>query len=386
MIERTLKKKLLELKKQFPAIAILGPRQSGKTTLVKTTFLNYAYVNLEDFQQKEFASSDPKGFFERFLKKDQGIIIDEIQKVPSLLSFIQMEIDQNPIAGRFILTGSQNILLNQHISQTLAGRIALLTLLPFSIEELQKANVLCDSATEAVFKGFYPRLYDTNNMDVVVFAESYVRTYVERDARDIKQITSLMEFQKFMKLCAGRVGQLLNLSSLANESGLSLVTIKSWLSILEASYILFFLQPYHENFNKRIVKMPKIYFYDTALACHLLRITSKEGLFDHYLRGALFESMIVSDLMKKRYNHGLPPNVYFWRDKLGNEIDCILDENGKKVPLEIKASSTINSDMFLGISYWSKLTKTPPEDGKIIYAGKEEQKRSQGHILPWVML
>jgi predicted AAA+ superfamily ATPase len=386
MIERTIKKKLLELKKQFPAIAIFGPRQSGKTTLAQTTFPDYTYINLEDFQEKEFATTDPKGFFERYLKNNHGIILDEIQKAPSLLSYIQINIDENPIPGRFILTGSQNILLNQHISQTLAGRVALLTLLPLSIEELKNANALPSSAMEAVFQGFYPRLYAKEPINVVVFAESYMRTYVERDARDIKHITSLMEFQKFMRLCAGRIGQLLNLSSLANESGLSLATVKSWLSVLEASYIIFFLQPYYENFNKRIVKMPKLYFYDTALACNLLRITSKDGVFDHYLRGSLFESMIVADLMKRRFHHCLPPNVYFWRDKIGNEIDCVLEENGKRIPVEIKASSTINSEMFQSLLHWCELTKTPSHEGQVIYAGKEEQKRTTGHVIPWTSI
>lgn len=381
MIERALKKKLLQLKKQFPSIGIFGPRQSGKTTLCKESFPDYVYVNLEDFEKRDFALSDPKGFFERFLKED-GIILDEIQKAPSLLSLIQMEIDANPIPGRFILTSSQNILLNHHINQTLAGRIALTTLLPLSIEELRNAKALPDSAMKAIFEGFYPRLYD-HPMDPIVFSESYLRTYVERDVREIKQITSLMDFQKFMRLCAARIGQLINLSSLANESGLSLPTVKSWLSLLEASYILYFLEPHHVNYNKRIVKMPKLYFYDTSIACHLLRITSKDSVFEHYLKGALFESMIISDLMKKRFNQCLPPNVYFWRDKLGNEIDALLEEDGKTVPIEIKSSSTISSDMFQAMSYWADLTNFPKEKTKIIYAGQEDQKRKDGHVIPW---
>ncbi len=385
MIKRTLEKKLLELKKQFPAIAIFGPRQSGKTTLVRATFPDYEYINLESFEEKEFATSDPKGFLERSLKKSKGIILDEIQKVPSLLSYLQLEIDASNSIGRFILTGSQNILLNHHINQTLAGRVAITTLLPFSIEELRDAKALKDNPMEAVFTGFYPRLYD-NKIDPVIFSESYMRTYVERDVRDIKQITSLLEFQKFMKLCAGRIGQLLNLSSLANESGLALSTVKSWLSVLEASYIIFFLQPYHVNFNKRIVKMPKLYFYDTSLACNLLKITSYDSVYDHYLRGALFESLIVSDLMKKRFHHCLPPNIYFWRDKVGNEIDCILEEDGSVIPLEIKSSSSINSDIFQEILFWSKLTKTPSSIGEIVYAGNEEQKRNEGHVFSWKML
>lgn len=385
LFERTLKKKLLELKNQFPAIAIFGPRQSGKTTLAKATFPDHVYLNLESLEEREFATTDPKGFLEKNLKKGFGLILDEIQKAPNLLSYLQLEIDEHPILGRFILTGSQNILLNHHVSQTLAGRIAITTLLPFSLEELRNAKILPDTAMEAIFKGFYPRVYE-HKIDPVVFAESYVATYVERDVRDLKQITSLMKFQKFMKLCAGRIGQLLNLTSLATESGLSLPTVKSWLSVLEASYILFFLQPYHKNFNKRLVKMPKLYFYDTSLACHLLRITSFHAVYDHYLKGALFESMIISDLLKRRYHHCLPPNISFWRDKTGNEVDCILEEDGKIVPLEIKSSSSINPEMFQGIFHWSKLSHTSLEEGKIIYAGQEEQKRKQGHVLSWKML
>ncbi len=324
VITRTLEHKLLELKKQFPVLALLGPRQSGKTTLARTLFPNYRYINLEAFEEQELAIEDPRGFLERF-RKDEGVILDEIQKTPKLLSYIQIEVDERPELGRFVITGSQNILLNQHVSQTLAGRVALMTLLPLSIEELRAANALPKTAVEAIFQGFYPRTYH-HRIDPVVFAESYIRTYVERDVRDIQQVTSLLEFQKFMRLCAGRIGQLLDISDLSKDAGISLPTVKSWLSILETSYVLFLLQPHHVNFSKRLVKMPKLYFYDTSLACNLLRLTNADDIYSHYLRGGLFESMIVSDFLKKRYHHGLPPNVYFWRDKSGNEIDCILEE------------------------------------------------------------
>lgn len=384
MIERTLKAKLLELKKQFPVLAVLGPRQSGKTTLVRSLFPKYRYVNLESFEEQEFAQEDPKGFLERF-RNEEGVILDEIQKAPKLLSYIQIEVDNNPHPGRFILTSSQNILLNQHVSQTLAGRVALTTLLPLSIEELRENNALPASAQEAIFRGFYPRSY-SSHIDTVVFAESYIRTYVERDVRDIKQIASLSEFQKFLRLCAARIGQLLNLSSLATEAGLSLATVKSWLSVLEASYIIFLLQPYHKNFNKRLVKMPKLYFYDTSLACRLLRLTNPDDVYEHYLKGGLFESMILSDLLKKRYHRGLPPNAYFWRDKVGNEIDCILEENSHVIAIEFKSSATINAEMFETLAYWSSLANTPKEKGVVVYGGEEEQQRTQGHLLPWRLL
>ena len=271
------------------------------------------------------------------------------------------------------------------MNKTLAGRVALMTLLPFSIEELREAAKLPGSAVEAIFRGYYPRVYH-HVVDPIIFAENYIRTYVERDVRDIQQITSLLEFQKFMRLCAARVGQLLDLTDLSKDAGISLPTVKAWLSVLEASYIIFLVQPHHMNFNKRVVKMPKLYFYDTALVCHLLRITSPDDVYDHYLRGGLFESMILSDFLKKRYHHGLPPNVYFWRDKSGHEIDCILEEGNQLIPIEIKSSATIQLDMFDNLVKWCDWATLDPGSGTVIYAGEEQQKRKQGHILSWKLL
>jgi len=381
MIPRTLQSTLTRLTKQFPALGILGPRQSGKTTLAKMLFPTYRYVNLESYEEREFAEEDGKGFLARF-QNEPGIILDEIQKAPKLLSYIQMEIDERRQPGRFILTGSQNILLNQHISQTLAGRIALTTLLPLSIEELRNANKLPESAAAAIFQGFYPRVYQ-NELDPVVFAESYIRTYVERDIRDIKHIASLSDFQKFMRLCAARTGQLLNISSLATEAGLSVPTVKSWLSILEATYVLFLLQPYHVNYNKRSVKMPKLYFYDTSLACNLLRITNPDDVYDHYLRGGLFESMILSNLLKNRYHHALPPNAYFWRDKPGTEVDCLLEEGLQVRPIEIKSSETIHQGLFEGLVKWSELSSTDLDQANLIYGGLENHKRNGIQVTSW---
>ena len=384
MFKRTLEHKLLMLKDQFPVLALFGPRQSGKTTLARTVFPDYRYVNLEAFEEQELASEDPRGFLERF-RQEKGVILDEIQKTPKLLSYIQIEVDERPELGRFVITGSQNILLNQHVSQTLAGRVALMTLLPFSIEELRDANALPQTSVQAIFQGFYPRIYH-HHVDPVVFAESYVRTYVERDVRDIQQVSSLLEFQKFMRLCAARIGQLLDLSDLAKDAGISLPTVKAWLSVLEASYILFLLQPHHANFNKRLVKMPKLYFYDTSLACNLLRLTNADDLYDHYLRGNLFESMIISDLLKKRHHHGLPPNVYFWRDKSGNEVDCILEGGGHLSPIEIKSSATIQSSMFSGLAKWCDWAEVSPGLGTVIYAGDDKQMRQQGRIVSWKLI
>lgn len=384
MFKRTLETKLLDLRNQFPVLALFGPRQSGKTTLARTLFSAYRYVNLEAFEEQEFATEDPKGFLMRF-RGDEGVILDEIQKTPKLLSYIQVEVDQEQRLGRFVITGSQNILLNRHVTQSLAGRVALMTLLPLSIEELRDAGKLPNSAQEAIFQGLYPRLYH-HSIDPVVFAESYVRTYIERDVRDIQQITSLLDFQKFMRLCAARIGQLLDLTDLAKDAGISLPTVKAWLSILEASYIIFILQPHYANFNKRLVKMPKLYFYDTSLACSLLRLTNADDVYNHYLRGGLFESMILSDFLKKRYHRGLPPNVYFWRDKLGNEVDCLLEEGTRLFPIEIKSSATIRSEMFDGLIKWCNWAEINPEIGSVIYTGEEKQTRKQGNIIPWKFL
>lgn len=381
MYKRTLECKLLEMKHQFPVLALFGPRQSGKTTLSRALFSNYRYVNLEAFEEQEFATEDPRGFLERF-RNEEGVILDEIQKTPKLLSYIQIEVDERSMMGRFVLTGSQNMLLNHHVNQTLAGRVALMTLLPLSIEEMREAHLLPQTMAAAVFQGAYPRVYQ-HQIDPVVFAESYIRTYVERDVRNIQHITSLLEFQKFMRLCAARIGQLLDLTDLSKDAGIALSTVKSWLSVLEASYVIFFVQPHHMNFNKRLVKMPKLYFYDTSLACSLLRLTTADDVYDHYLRGNLFESMILSDFLKKRYHHGLPPNIYFWRDKLGTEVDCILEEGVRLTPVEIKSTSTIQSDMFDNLMKWCKWAEQSPEQSKVIYAGDEPQKRIHGHIVSW---
>ncbi|MDE3055682.1 MAG: ATP-binding protein [Verrucomicrobiota bacterium] len=384
MYKRTLGQRIFDAAGQFPVIALFGPRQSGKTTLARSLFPDFVYINLELFEEQGLAIEDPRGFLERF-RNARGVILDEIQKTPQLLSYIQVEVDEKAVAGRFILTGSQNLLLNQHVSQSLAGRVALFTLLPLSIEELRQADALPSTAAEMIFQGFYPRLH-LHHIDPIIFAESYVRTFVERDVRDLQQIASLYDFQKFMRLCAARIGQLLNLSDLANDAGVSLPTVKSWLSVLEASYVLFLVQPHHANFNKRLVKMPKLYFYDTSLACHLLRLTSVDDVYDHYLRGELFESMILSDFLKKRFHQALPPNVYFWRDKSGHEVDCLLEEGAKLYPIEIKSSATIQPDLFSGLQKWCELAGYPSGFGTVIYAGEEEQKRPGGQLLSWRML
>ncbi|MBS0655955.1 MAG: ATP-binding protein, partial [Verrucomicrobia bacterium] len=369
---------------QFPVVGILGPRQSGKTTLSKALFPGYKYLNLEALDTRRFAAEDARGFL-KSLEEENGVILDEVQRVPDLLSYIQEYVDERQKPGFFILTGSENILLNQHISQTLAGRIAITTLLPLSIEELKDASLLPDEKEEILFRGFYPSLY-AKKIETCDWIQSYIQTYIERDVRNLKQIADLSLFQKFLQLCAGRIGQLLDLTSIGNDCGIAANTVRSWISVLEATYVIFLLQPHHQNFSKRLVKSPKLYFYDPAIACSLLSIQSSKELEAHYLRGGLFESMILSDVLKARYNAGLKPNLYFWRDKSGLEVDCILEHGRKLVPIEIKSGETINTDFFSGLTKWNVLSGTDPSQNFIVYGGKEKQHRSQGTVLGWNQL
>lgn len=361
---------------QYPVVALLGPRQSGKTTLAKQAFSNHAYVSLEDLDMREFAQTDPRRFLTTYLKGD-GLILDEVQHVPQLLSYIQTHVDQYQQSGSFILTGSHNFLLHEAISQTLAGRIAIVTLLPFSLHELDSSHHSLDSF---LFTGFYPRIYD-RHLDPSEWFQNYVRTYVEKDVRLIKSVTDLIAFHRFIKLCAGRIGQLVNFASLGADCGIDQRTVKTWLSILEMSYIIFILPPYYDNFSKRLVKMPKVYFYDTGLACFLLGITSEEQVKTHYLRGGLFESMVLSELAKQKYNSGQMPQLFFWRDQHGHEVDCIVEHKNKLLPIEIKSGQTISSDFFDGLDYWKKLSNQ--SNGFVVYGGTEKQSREKGEVLGW---
>jgi len=383
-IGRQLTARLKKLSVQFPVLGILGPRQSGKTTLAKALFPQHKYINLEELDTRRFALEDPRKFL-KSVEDGTGAIFDEIQRVPDLLSYIQAYVDEHPKPGFFILTGSENILLNYHIGQTLAGRIALTTLLPLSIDELHNVSLLPSEIEETLFRGFYPSLY-AKKIDTKEWIQSYIQTYIERDVRHLKNITDLSTFQKFLQLCAGRIGQLLDLTSIGNDCGISANTVRSWLSILEATYVIFLLHPHHKNFSKRLIKAPKLYFYDSAIACHLLSIQSPKDLVTHYLRGPLFESMILADLMKQRFNAGLTPNLYFWRDKSGHEVDCILEEGTNLIPIEIKSAETINSDFFSNLVKWSQLAKTNVGTNYVIYGGKETQVRSQGIALSWTQL
>lgn len=381
MIKRNLGKKLTYFATKLPVLAVLGPRQSGKTTLTKAVFSSYNYVNLEDMETRQFAQTDPKGFI-RENRNIHGLIIDEVQRVPELLSTIQVVVDEEKKMGTFIITGSQNILLNQSISQSLAGRVALLTLLPLSIDEFGKNNMLPDSANQIIWQGCYPRIYDAS-LEPTEWYPFYINTYVERDVRQIINVADLNTFKRFLGLCAGRIGQLLNIASLAQDCGISPITAKSWLSVLEATYIIFLLQPYHQNFSKRLIKSPKLFFYDTGLACSLLGIKSREQLLQHYLRGGLFESMIISDFYKIEYNNANQPAIFFWRDSVGNEVDCIIEHNASSIPVEIKASETIQLSFFKGLEYWNSLTGSRPENSFLLYAGEKNQLRQKGRVISW---
>ncbi len=379
MIKRTLIKKLVSSARKFPIVSVIGPRQSGKTTLVKMAFPNKPYVSLEEPDLREYATNDPRGFLSDY---SNGAILDEIQRVPQLFSYIQTIADNSNKSGLFILTGSQHFLLQESISQTLAGRTAILKLLPFSLGELEHIPFSFDSYEGYLFTGFYPRIYD-KRMNPRDWYLNYIQTYIERDLRLIKNINDLGTFQVFVKMCAARTGHLLNLSSLANDCGITHNTAKSWISILEASFIIFLLRPHHKNFNKRLVKMPKLYFYDPGLVSSLLGIENKQQLTNHYLKGNLFETFIVSELIKYRYNRGLESIYYFWRDKTGHEIDCLIEKANELIPVEIKSGKTPSREYFKNLNYWNKLSGTNPNNSYVIYGGEKPQKRSTGNLLSW---
>jgi len=339
MVKRILEPELQELARKMPILTITGPRQSGKTTLVKMAFPHYNYVNLEDPEKREFALQDPKGFLSSYGLR---LIIDEIQHVPELFSYLQVIVDQQQDPGLFILTGSQNYLLLNRVSQSLAGRTAIIHLLPFALAELKNTVYSFDNYEQYLLKGFYPRIHD-KKLAPAKWLSDYTLTYLERDLRQIINIGDLATFQAFLKSCAGRIGQVVNYTSLGNDLGVSYQTIKRWLSILEASYIIFQLRPYHKNFNKRLTKSTKLYFYDCGLATYLLGIRSREQLSSHYLKGALFENLIIADLKKQFYNRGLEAPPYFWHEKNGAAIDCIIENGSDLISIEIKSGKTIHT-------------------------------------------
>lgn len=398
MITRSLLPCLQEQAKTYPVVSLTGPRQSGKTTLVQVAFPGFGYTNLEDPQQREYARTDPMEFLGQF---PQGMIIDEAQRVPELFSYIQILVDKSGNPGQFILTGSHNFLLMKSIQQSLAGRVAVLHLMPFSSAELQGRPALdLESVGQALpearrnqvpdllstlHRGGYPRIHD-QGIEPGNWLANYVRTYVERDVQEVLRVTDLEIFGRFLGLCAGRSGQLVNLSSLANDCGITHPTAKSWLSILEASFIIRLLRPHHQNFNKRLVKSPKLYFLDTGLLCFFLRIRSGEELRNHAQRGAIFETWVYSELVKNYLHRGVVPDMYFWRDSSGNEIDFLIDRAGDLVPIEVKSGTTLASDFLKGLDRWKRISQQEHQPSALIYGGSDCQLRSGTAIYSWAVL
>jgi len=377
MIKRQLENEIRILVNEFPIVAILGPRQSGKTTLAQKLFPQYTYISLEDIDHRDFAENDPRGFL---LKYEQKVIFDEIQRVPTLISYIQTKVDKTKQNGQFVITGSQNFLLMEQISQSLAGRVGITRLLPFSYIEIE--NEVTENLEELLFKGFYPRIYD-ENIRPDTFYKNYISTYIEKDLRQLKNVTKLDIFTKFMRVLAGRTGQILNTNAIGDDCGISHNTVTDWISILETSYIIYKLKPFHKNYNKRIIKSPKIYFTDTGLVCSLLGIRKKNDLDYHYLKGHIFETFIINEFLKGNLNNGDKYEIYYWRDNHQKEIDLILDIGNKNIGIEIKSGKTIQEKYFDGLKYWKELAKVDDQDLYFLYGGKEKYKRNNMNVVGW---
>jgi len=376
-INRVIKEQVLELKKGFPVVVITGPRQSGKTTFLQHNFPKNKYFNLEDPITLQIIKDDPVTFFK---DNPKNIIIDEVQRFPELLSHIQVLVDKRQEMGSILLSGSQNLLLSEKVSQTLAGRAAYQTVLPLSFAELEKDKLLGKNRFGQILKGGYPSIY-TRDVSSKTYFKQYIATYTERDIRQIRNVSELSQFQKFMILLAGRVGQLLNVSSLATDAGISPNTAEDWISILETSYAVYRLQPYFKNVGKRLIKSPKLYFYDTGLLATLLNIHDKETLQAHYLIGNIFENFIVSEFVKEINNNEISAQLYFFRDNHGNEVDLIIDSGDSQIPVEIKSSASYSSEFSKGLNYWNEMVNG--KSGYVIYGGSEKITIKDKSVLPW---
>ena len=376
---RTIKKAMDIYLGKYPILVLTGPRQSGKTTFLKNEFANYTYINLENLDNRTYALNDPNGFL---AEHGNFVIFDEAQRAPELFSYLQTKVDNDKIMGQYILSGSQNFHLMRNISQSLAGRVALFKLLPFDNLEMEHADWLNDDYAVNLQRGFYPAIYD-RDIPSKVFYSNYVQTYVERDLTELIQVKNLKQFRNFITLCAARVGQLLNLNSLANECGISQPTAKSWISVLETSYILYQLQPFHSNINKRMTKNSKLYFYDTGLVCFLLKINDASSLKTSAYKGSLFENYVINEYIKQQYHQNLLLDFWFWRDAVGHEVDFIWQNTEKLNLVEIKASETIIPDMFKGLSYMKKFMPDLIESKTIVHTGLFNQNRTAGEVLSW---
>ncbi len=377
MIQREMASIAALLLRKYPILTITGPRQSGKSTFAKMLQPGFEYINLEDIDHRRYATNDPKGFIERYSK---NVILDEVQNAPELLSQLQVHTDAIGKNGLYILTGSQNFQLFEKISQSLAGRTALCTLLPFSMTELSDLKK-AKSWEEFCWKGMYPRLHH-RSIKPELFYPDYITTYIERDTRQVMNIKDLGQFRKFMSLCAGRVGQILNMNDIGNSLGVDNKTVKQWLAVLESSYIIYLLQPFHNNFSKRVIKTPKLYFYDTGIASFLLNIRNTNDLKNHFAKGALYENFVINELMKNCYNKRVQPSFHYFRDSNGNEVDLVIEQSNFTYAIEIKSAKTINDSFFKGLTYYSSL-----DTGRVkticVYGG-EEQYMYKGHdVMGW---
>ena len=379
MIPRLVDVTLHRLARGFRAVVILGPRQSGKTTLARAAFPDKPYVSLEASHERIFAATDPRGFLARF---PDGAILDEIQHLPELFSYLQVEMDADRRRGRFVLTGSQNFSMISSISQSLAGRAAIVQLLPLSIRELKEARIETGNLDELLYKGAFPALYD-QPMTPEDWYASYVTTYLERDVRQIANVHDLLQFQRFVGLCAARTGQILNIASLASDCGIAQGTARSWLSVLQASYIVTLLAPHHENLGKRLIKSPKLYFLDTGLAAFLIGVQGARHLSVHAARPALFETFVVGEFIKQRFNAGLRSNLFFWRDNIGTEIDVLVEDGSGLFPIEIKSGSTLNEDFFAGLRRYLKYAGARASGSGLVYGGDESYVRSGISVRSW---
>lgn len=380
MYLRQARSTLARLARGFPVLAITGPRQSGKTTLARASFPGKPYVSLENPDERDFAQQDPKRFLARF---PEGAILDEVQRCPALLSWLQGLVDDRPVMGQFVLTGSAQFDLIAGMSQSLAGRVGRVELLPLSLAEMQAGACLPASLDQLLLNGAYPAIYQ-RDLAANDWFPNYVATYLERDVRQIIAVRDLTQFQRFVRMCAARSGQLLNLAALGADCGISAVTARDWLSVLEASYLVTRLPPYFQNFGKRLIKSPKLYFLDVGLMAWLLGIRDESTIATHAARGALFETWVVSDMLKQRFNAGQPADLYFWRDSAGHEIDVVYETPAGLQAVEIKSGSTFATDWTNGLKQWHKITgDTAGPKPILVYGGHDSHEREHCHLVGW---
>ena len=382
MIHRKLEYKLKELSGYYPVVAVTGPRQSGKTTLCRMAFPEKRYVSLEALDFRDFAQNDPRGFLAEY---SQDVVVDDVQNVPELLNYLQGEVDDNPAPGRFILTGSQHLGLSQSISQSLAGRCGILTLLPPSLEEIQSFPNASSDVFTLLWTGSYPRIYD-QNIPAHQWLADYTSTYIQRDVRQVINVTDLQAFSGFLKLCAGRTAQEINFSNLGADAGVSHNTVRSWLSVLETSYIIHRLPAWHANIRKQVVKTPKLHFFDSGLLCYLLGIREPEQLRLHPLRGAVFESWVVSEIFKGLAHRGMQSNIFHYREARGTEIDLLVENSQELAAVEAKSGATVSEDFFKNLKLFTEHIKERDRrqiQKYVVYSGDMSQKRSQANVVSW---